>query len=112
MIIDNAMLTVGGVACPRAALAHSRPSAAAAQLSAKPEQFDVMVMPNLYGDIVSDLCAGLIGGLGLTPSGNIGENASVFEAVRAAARARARCVTALTSPRARLARLAGARHRA
>ena len=37
-----------------------------------PAQFDVMVMPNLYGDIISDLCAGLIGGLGLTPSGNIG----------------------------------------
>ena len=37
-----------------------------------PAQFDVLVMPNLYGDIISDLCAGLIGGLGLTPSGNIG----------------------------------------
>ena len=37
-----------------------------------PAHFDVMVMPNLYGDIISDLCAGLIGGLGLTPSGNIG----------------------------------------
>ena len=42
------------------------------QLVAKPGQFDVMVMPNLYGDILSDMCAGLIGGLGLTPSGNIG----------------------------------------
>jgi isocitrate/isopropylmalate dehydrogenase len=38
-----------------------------------PTQFDVLVMPNLYGDIISDLCAGLIGGLGLTPSANIGE---------------------------------------
>lgn len=37
------------------------------------------VMPNLYGDILSDLCAGLIGGLGLTPSGNIGKKASIFE---------------------------------
>ena len=47
-----------------------------------PNQFDVLVMPNLYGDILSDLCAGLIGGLGLTPSGNIGENgAAIFEAV-------------------------------
>ena len=44
------------------------------QLVSNPAQFDVMVMPNLYGDIVSDLCAGLIGGLGLTPSGNIGAN--------------------------------------
>lgn len=47
-----------------------------------PAQFDVLVMPNLYGDILSDLCAGLIGGLGLTPSGNIGEAGSaIFEAV-------------------------------
>ena len=38
----------------------------------EPSQFDMMLMPNLYGDIISDLCAGLIGGLGLTPSGNIG----------------------------------------
>lgn len=44
-----------------------------------------MVMPNLYGDILSDLCAGLIGGLGLTPSGNIGEDASIFEAVHGTA---------------------------
>lgn len=42
------------------------------QLVTRPTQFDVMCMPNLYGDIISDLCAGLIGGLGLTPSGNIG----------------------------------------
>jgi isocitrate dehydrogenase (NAD+) len=41
----------------------------------------VMVMPNLYGDILSDLGAGLIGGLGLTPSGNIGQKASIFESV-------------------------------
>ncbi|KAK9896950.1 hypothetical protein P389DRAFT_188708 [Cystobasidium minutum MCA 4210] len=45
----------------------------------------VMVMPNLYGDILSDLCAGLIGGLGLTPSGNIGAHASIFEAVHGSA---------------------------
>jgi isocitrate dehydrogenase (NAD+) len=45
----------------------------------------VMVMPNLYGDIISDMCAGLIGGLGLTPSGNIGEIASIFEAVHGTA---------------------------
>lgn len=43
------------------------------QLVRDPTQFDVLVMPNLYGDIISDLCAGLIGGLGLTPSMNVGE---------------------------------------
>jgi isocitrate dehydrogenase (NAD+) len=51
LIVDNAML----------------------RLVKSPERFDVLVMPNLYGDIVSDLCAGLIGGLGLTPSANVGE---------------------------------------
>jgi isocitrate dehydrogenase (NAD+) len=45
----------------------------------------VMVMPNLYGDIMSDMCAGLIGGLGLTPSGNIGDECSIFEAVHGSA---------------------------
>lgn len=51
-----------------------------------PTQFDCLVMPNLYGDILSDLCAGLIGGLGLTPSGNIGEGgAALFEAVHGTA---------------------------
>lgn len=51
-----------------------------------PSQFDVLVMPNLYGDILSDLCAGLIGGLGVTPSGNIGENGiALFESVHGTA---------------------------
>eukprot|EP00761_Pharyngomonas_kirbyi_P011717 gb/GECH01011743.1/.p1 GENE.gb/GECH01011743.1/~~gb/GECH01011743.1/.p1 ORF type:complete len:361 (+),score=60.76 gb/GECH01011743.1/:1-1083(+) len=50
-----------------------------------PASFDVMVLPNLYGDIVSDLCAGLIGGLGLTPSGNYGKHAAMFEAVHGTA---------------------------
>ncbi|CAM6002458.1 unnamed protein product [Sphagnum balticum] len=54
-------------------------------LANNPNEFDVMVMPNLYGDIVSDLCAGLIGGLGLTASGNIGEKCSVYEAVHGTA---------------------------
>jgi isocitrate dehydrogenase (NAD+) len=45
----------------------------------------LLVMPNLYGDILSDLCAGLIGGLGLTPSGNIGDECSIFEAVHGSA---------------------------
>ena len=54
-------------------------------LVSTPEFFDVMVMPNLYGDIVSDVCAGLIGGLGLTPSGNIGEGHAIFEAVHGSA---------------------------
>lgn len=46
-----------------------------------PTQYDVLVMPNLYGDILSDMCAGLVGGLGLTPSGNIGLNGALFESV-------------------------------
>uniref|UniRef100_A0AC34QXJ9 Isocitrate dehydrogenase [NAD] subunit, mitochondrial n=1 Tax=Panagrolaimus sp. JU765 TaxID=591449 RepID=A0AC34QXJ9_9BILA len=50
-----------------------------------PSQYDVLVMPNLYGDILSDLCAGLVGGLGVTPSGNIGEGAAVFESVHGTA---------------------------
>lgn len=45
----------------------------------------VMLMPNLYGDVISDLCAGLIGGLGLTPSGNIGEDGAIFESVHGTA---------------------------
>ena len=49
------------------------------QLVQKPELYDVMVLPNLYGDIVSDLGAGLIGGLGVAPGGNIGDDAAVFE---------------------------------
>ena len=54
------------------------------QLVQDPTQFDVLVMPNLYGDILSDLCAGLVGGLGLTPSGNIGaDGVAIFEAVSA-----------------------------
>ncbi len=55
------------------------------QLVSRPEQFDVMVLPNLYGDIVSDLCAGLIGGLGVAPGANIGENLAIFEAVHGSA---------------------------
>lgn len=52
------------------------------QLVKDPTRFDVLVMPNLYGDILSDLCAGLVGGLGLTPSGNIGaDGVAIFEAV-------------------------------
>ncbi|MBL7684992.1 MAG: isocitrate dehydrogenase (NAD(+)) [Deltaproteobacteria bacterium] len=51
------------------------------QLVMRPEKLDVMVMENLYGDIVSDLCAGLIGGLGLVPGANLGDDAAVFEAV-------------------------------
>jgi isocitrate dehydrogenase (NAD+) len=55
------------------------------QLVQKPELYDVMVLPNLYGDIVSDLCAGLVGGLGVAPGANIGTEASVFEAVHGSA---------------------------
>ena len=49
------------------------------QLVQKPELYDVLVMPNLYGDILSDLCAGLVGGLGVAPGGNIGTEAALFE---------------------------------
>lgn len=49
------------------------------QLVRNPQQFDVLVLPNLYGDIVSDLCAGLVGGLGVAPGANIGEGLAVFE---------------------------------
>jgi len=57
----------------------------AMQLVLDPHQFDILLTENLYGDIVSDLAAGLIGGLGLAPSGNIGEQAAVFEAVHGSA---------------------------
>jgi len=49
------------------------------QLVQKPELYDVLALPNLYGDILSDLCAGLVGGLGVAPGANIGENAALFE---------------------------------
>ena len=55
------------------------------QLVSKPHLYDVMVMPNLYGDIISDLCAGLAGGLGVAPGANIGENAAIFEPVHGSA---------------------------
>jgi isocitrate dehydrogenase (NAD+) len=55
------------------------------QLVLNPLQFDVLVMPNLYGDIVSDLCAGLVGGLGVVPSANLGTEMGVFEAVHGSA---------------------------
>ncbi len=57
----------------------------AMQLVQKPELYDVMVMPNLYGDILSDLCAGLVGGLGLVPGANIGEKTALFEPVHGSA---------------------------
>lgn len=55
------------------------------QLVQKPELYDVLVLPNLYGDIVSDLCAGLVGGLGLAPGANIGEEIALFEPVHGSA---------------------------
>ncbi len=55
------------------------------QLVQKPHLYDVMVLPNLYGDIVSDLCAGLVGGLGVTPGANIGDREAVFEPVHGSA---------------------------
>jgi isocitrate dehydrogenase (NAD+) len=59
--------------------------AACMQLVMFPERFDVLVLPNLYGDIVSDLCAGLVGGLGVVPGANIGTDVAVFEAVHGSA---------------------------
>jgi isocitrate dehydrogenase (NAD+) len=55
------------------------------QLVMRPETFDVLVMPNLYGDIISDLAAGLVGGLGIVPGANIGDHHAVFEAVHGTA---------------------------
>lgn len=55
------------------------------KLVVRPDQFDVIVLPNLQGDIVSDLCAGLVGGLGFAPSANIGDHISIFEAVHGTA---------------------------
>lgn len=55
------------------------------QLVQKPELYDVLVCPNLYGDILSDLCAGLVGGLGVAPGANIGDHAAVFEPVHGSA---------------------------
>jgi isocitrate dehydrogenase (NAD+) len=55
------------------------------QLVLNPGQFDVLLLPNLYGDVVSDLAAGLVGGLGVVPSGNLGEQAALFEAVHGTA---------------------------
>src|SRR4051812_6072735 len=59
--------------------------AACMQLVMRPEHFDVLLLPNLYGDIVSDLCAGLVGGLGVVPGANIGADTAVFEAVHGSA---------------------------
>jgi isocitrate dehydrogenase (NAD+) len=55
------------------------------QLIQKPELYDVIVLPNLYGDIISDLCAGLVGGLGVAPGANIGKNGAIFEATHGSA---------------------------
>lgn len=55
------------------------------QLVRRPEQFDVLVLPNLYGDVISDLCAGLVGGLGVAPGANLGEGTAIFEATHGSA---------------------------
>jgi isocitrate dehydrogenase (NAD+) len=59
--------------------------AACMHLVMNPSQFDVLLLPNLYGDIVSDLCAGLVGGLGVVPAANLGTEIGVFEAVHGSA---------------------------
>jgi isocitrate dehydrogenase (NAD+) len=55
------------------------------ELVVKPETFDGLLLPNLYGDIISDLCAGLVGGLGVAPGANIGTDCAMFEAVHGSA---------------------------
>jgi isocitrate dehydrogenase (NAD+) len=70
---------------PRIAYDERIVDAACMHLVMKPSQFDVLVMPNLYGDIVSDLCAGLVGGLGVVGAANLGERIGVFEAVHGSA---------------------------
>jgi isocitrate dehydrogenase (NAD+) len=55
------------------------------QLVLDPTRFDILLLENLYGDIVSDLCAGFVGGLGMTPGANVGEKVAVFEAVHGSA---------------------------
>jgi isocitrate dehydrogenase (NAD+) len=55
------------------------------QIVMNPSQFDVLLLPNLYGDVMSDLAAGLVGGLGVVPSGNIGDEGAIFEAVHGTA---------------------------
>jgi isocitrate dehydrogenase (NAD+) len=55
------------------------------QLVRNPGQFDCLVLPNLYGDILTDLCAGLMGGLGFAPGANVGDNCAIFEAVHGSA---------------------------
>jgi isocitrate dehydrogenase (NAD+) len=55
------------------------------QIVMNPQQFDMLLLPNLYGDVMSDLAAGLVGGLGVVPSANIGDDAAMFEAVHGTA---------------------------
>jgi isocitrate dehydrogenase (NAD+) len=55
------------------------------QIVLNPQQFDMLLLPNLYGDVMSDLAAGLVGGLGVVPSANIGDEAAMFEAVHGTA---------------------------
>ena len=68
------------------------------QLVQKPELYDILVLPNLYGDVVSDLAAGLVGGLGVAPGANIGPNGAVFEATHGSAPS-TRARTRSTPPR-------------
>ena len=70
---------------PQIAFDDSIVDAMCMRLVMHPEDYDVLVCPNLYGDIVSDLCAGLVGGLGLTPSANIGEAGAIFEPIHGSA---------------------------
>ena len=81
----SALLPRGGGRFPGIAYSELIVDNACMQLVMRPETFDVLVLPNLYGDIVSDLCAGLVGGLGIVPGANLGDNCAVFEAVHGSA---------------------------
>jgi len=74
-----------GKVCPDIELADVIVDALCMNLVVRPQQYQMVVLPNLQGDIVSDLCAGLVGGLGFAPSANIGNNISIFEAVHGTA---------------------------
>lgn len=86
MIVDNTTMQVGGLPLPQRGPAPVFPSLLlsfllALQLVSRPQQFDVMVMPNLYGNIVNNVCAGLVGGPGLVAGANYGHVYAVFETV-------------------------------
>jgi isocitrate dehydrogenase (NAD+) len=83
LFLDSARRVAGGF--PDITYDERIVDAACMHLVMKPSQFDVLLLPNLYGDIVSDLCAGLVGGLGVVGAANLGTETAVFEAVHGSA---------------------------